>query len=193
MKAHERSFLQGVLSHLPALCALTLPTRFSYDRVGDGNWSGGTYASWGTENREAAIRLTGSPSQRHFECRFIDATANPHLLLAGVLGAGTQALIDGTPLQSGDCDKPVAEMTTEEKRKMGVLNAGRVPQSLTQARQNLERDHELRKILGDTFVSAYLSVNKVSYPIVSHLPTQPYLNIVRLSKNSWLVKTKGRR
>ncbi|KAI0343382.1 glutamine synthetase/guanido kinase [Trametopsis cervina] len=157
MTASERSFLQGVLSHIPALCALTLPTKYSYARVVDGIWSGGTYVSWGTDNREAAVRLSGSPGQHRFECRFVDATANPHPVLAGLLGAGTKALIDGTPLQSGDCAKPVALMNDEEKVENGVQNTGRVPSTLSQARENLDNDQELREALGHNFVSTYLS------------------------------------
>ncbi|KAI0087488.1 glutamine synthetase/guanido kinase [Irpex rosettiformis] len=157
----ERSFLQGVLSHAPAISAFTLPTQNSYTRVGDGCWSGGTYASWGTENREAIVRLAGSHRRHYFECRFVDATANPYLVLASILGAGTQALIDKTPLQSGDCDKAVVEMTPEEKTEKGVLNVGRIPRSLRQARMNLADDQELKNILGEEFVSAYLGVNEV--------------------------------
>ncbi|KAI0341099.1 FLU1-II [Trametopsis cervina] len=159
MTSSERSFLQGVLAHVPALCAFTLPTKYSYARVGDGVWSGGTYASWGTENREATVRLSGSPGQHRFECRFVDATANPHLVLAGLLGAGTSTLLDGTPLQSGDCARPVAQMDDNEKAEKGVQNTGRVPLSLKQARENLDKDQELRAVLGHHFVSTYLSVN----------------------------------
>lgn len=161
MTGSERSFLQGVLKHVPALCALTLPTTYSYARVGDGLWSGGTYAAWGTDNREATVRLCGAVGQHRFEVRFVDGTASPYLLLAGILGAGTQALVDRAPLQSGDCPKPVVEMTDDEKRAFGVLNAGRVPLTLQQARENLRRDQELRGVLGDTFVTMYLDVNEV--------------------------------
>ncbi|KAI0341012.1 FLU1-II [Trametopsis cervina] len=159
LSASARAFLQGVLAHVPALCALTLPTAFSYARVGDGVWSGGTYAAWGTENRETAVRVAGPPGAQRFECRFVDATANPHLVLAGLLGAGTKALVDGTPLQSGDCTKPVAQMNEEERVEMGVRDAGRVPSTLEQARKNLDGDRELRDFLGDDFVSTYLNVN----------------------------------
>ena len=162
MTPQERSFLQGVLLHAPAISALTLPTQSSYTRVGDGVWSGGTYACWGTENREAIMRLSGSPGQHYFECRFVDATASPHLLLAGLLGAGTLALIEQTPLQSGDCDKPVVEMTPEERAEKGVVDVGRLPRSLDEARRNLLADQELRHVLGEEFVSTYLEVNKVS-------------------------------
>ena len=83
----ERSFLQALLEHLPGVAVLTLPQRSSYARVGDGLWSGGTFAAWGTDNREAAVRLTGAPDKHRFEVRTVDGTASPHLSLAAILGA----------------------------------------------------------------------------------------------------------
>lgn len=162
MRRTERSFVQGVLDHVPALCAFTLPTKYSYTRVGDGVWSGGTYASWGTDNRECPIRRVGNEDRYRYELRFVDGTANPHVVLAGILGAATQALVDGAPLRSGDCPKSVAVMSEEEKETIGVKDVGRVPLSSEQARKNLDADKGLRKILGDFFVSTYLDVNAVS-------------------------------
>ena len=50
-------------------------------RVQDGIWSGGTYVAWGTNNREAAVRLVDSEpgweESRRFEIRPIDGLANP--------------------------------------------------------------------------------------------------------------------
>lgn len=79
LSSFESSFAAGVLEHLPATLAVTLPTPASYKRVGDGAWSGGTYVCWGTDNREAPVRLANatSPSSRNFELRFLDGTSNP--------------------------------------------------------------------------------------------------------------------
>jgi len=87
MNPLERFFLQALLEHLPGVAVLTLPQRSSYARVGDGLWSGGTFAAWGTDNREAAVRLTGAPDKHRFEVRTVDGTASPHLSLAAILGA----------------------------------------------------------------------------------------------------------
>lgn len=45
----ESHFLAGVLHHLPALCAFTMPTVYSYDRIGEGCWSGGVWVCWGSQ------------------------------------------------------------------------------------------------------------------------------------------------
>ena len=78
LTSYEASFLSSLLDHLPGVTALTLPQPASYVRVGDGVWSGGTYICWGTDNREAPVRLcnANSPSARNFELRFIDGLAN---------------------------------------------------------------------------------------------------------------------
>lgn len=162
MTQAERSFLQGVLEHAPALCAFTLPTTFSYARVMDGIWSGGTYASWGTDQREATVRLCGAEGQHHFEVRFIDGTASPYLVLASILGVGTEAVVANALLKSGDCATPVALMSEEEKRALGVENTGRLPTTLGLARKVLADDTAMKAVFGDDFVEKYISVNAVS-------------------------------
>jgi len=74
----EASFLSSLLDHIPALTALTLPQPASFKRVVDGVMSGGTYICWGTDNREAPVRLcnASSPPSRNFELRFVDGLAN---------------------------------------------------------------------------------------------------------------------
>jgi glutamine synthetase len=161
LSTHESTFLAGLLDHLPAVAAFTLPTYASYARAVDGAWSGGTYVSYGTENREAPVRLTNaaSPASRRFELRFIDGTANPHLALAAVFGAGLVGIKTRQALQSQDCkDKSAAEMTEEERRAMGVTK--RLPLSVEQAAKYLREDKVLTEILGDDMVTAFLAVMK---------------------------------
>lgn len=75
----EASFLASLLDHLPAIQALTLPLPASYLRMQDGIWSGGTYVSWGTYNKEAPVCLVDPhlPNSRRFEIKCIDGLANP--------------------------------------------------------------------------------------------------------------------
>ncbi|KAF9457970.1 glutamine synthetase guanido kinase [Collybia nuda] len=161
LSTHERAFLAGVLEHLPAVAAFTLPTYASYKRVADGSWSGGTYVSYGTENREAPVRLTNSasPSSRRFELRFIDGTANPHLALAAVLGSALVGIRDNLVLESQDCkEKSAAEMTGEERLAMGITK--RLPLGVEEAAKNLRDDKVLTEVMGEDMVRAFLSVSK---------------------------------
>lgn len=161
LSAYEEAFLAGLLEHLPAISAFTLPTPASYKRVADGVWSGGTYVSYGTENREAPIRLTNmaSPASRNFELRFIDGTANPYLALTAVLAAGLIGIKQKAKLEAEDLkEKSAAELSEKERQEMGVKK--RLPSSAKQARENLQNDQELGVILGEDLVDAFLAVSE---------------------------------
>lgn len=167
MTNQERSFLQGILDHAPAIAAFTLPTTYSYGRVADGVWSGGTYVSWGTDQREAPVRLTGAPGRHHLEIRFVDGTASPYLVLASLIGAGTEAIINKALLKTGDCGIPVAQMNDEQKAKARVQNAARFPQTIEHARNNLAGDSLLKDVFTADFIDKYIGVNAVSIFLVS--------------------------
>ncbi|KAF7327474.1 1,2-dihydroxy-3-keto-5-methylthiopentene dioxygenase [Mycena kentingensis (nom. inval.)] len=141
LSPHESAFVAGVLDHVRAFAALTMPTAASYKRMVDGVWSGGTYVCWGTENREAPVRLTNamSPGSRNFEVRFIDGTSNPHLALAGMFAAVLLALKEMKP------------------QALGITK--RMPLSIVEARESLEQDKALIEVLGSDFVEKYSSVN----------------------------------
>jgi glutamine synthetase len=111
------------MAHLPSVAALTLPIPASYKRVNDGVWSGGTYICWRTENREAPTRLTNSasPTSRRFEVRCV-STANPHIVLAGILSAGYLGIRSNLELTMSDCPGPktAAQMSEEDRRALGI-------------------------------------------------------------------------
>jgi len=162
LTSYEASFLSSLLDHLPGVTALTLPQPASYVRVGDGVWSGGTYICWGTDNREAPVRLcnANSPSARNFELRFIDGLANPYLALAGVLGAGTVGVKEGKKLQVLNSDGPIsaANMGEEKRRKYGITK--RMPLSWEESMKAFGSDELLKDILGDELVDKYLAVSE---------------------------------
>lgn len=163
LRPSEASFLAGVLDHLPALCAFTLPLYASYARMRDGIWSGGTYACWGVEHRETPLRVCNpsSPSSRNFELKMMDGTSNPYLTLAGILGAGWGAGIskekelDVRPITGG---ASAVELTTEERSSLGIQT--KLPLTIREAQDVLGADEALRDILGAGFVDAFIRVNK---------------------------------
>lgn len=78
-KEHEESlnpewFFAGVLNHIPPILAFTLPQDISYDRIQAGLWSGGEYACWGWENKEAALRRI---KDNYFEIKLMDGLPIP--------------------------------------------------------------------------------------------------------------------
>ncbi len=99
LTADGEAFGAGVLEHLPALLALGAPSVASYLRLVPQHWAG-AYACWGLENREAAIRMvTGSAGSTEWaanlEVKCVDLLANPYLLLAGLLAAGSAGMAAG--------------------------------------------------------------------------------------------------
>ncbi|KAK7062631.1 hypothetical protein VNI00_000119 [Paramarasmius palmivorus] len=161
MSSIESSFLAGVLDHIPAITAVSLPIPASYKRVVDGVWSGGTYVCWGTENREAPVRLTNasSPHSRRFELRFIDGTCNPHLALAAIIGAGSRAIEKQVPLRIKDCGvTPAAQLSLNEREELGITQ--RMALTWEESRTNFAKDTVMQDIFGSDFIDKFLSVNK---------------------------------
>ncbi|KAF8265801.1 glutamine synthetase/guanido kinase [Lactarius quietus] len=154
----ERSFLQSLLENLPSSAAFMLPTAASYDRVVDDIWSCGTYACWGEDNKEAAVRLTGPPGSHHFEVRTIDGTANPHIALAAVLGLGLIGVEKGLELNIEAVDGAAVHLSAEERTKRGIV--GCLPSDLRAARDVTRKDATISEVLGEEFVEKYLSVNE---------------------------------
>jgi len=184
----ERSFLQSLLENLPSSIAFTLPTVASYDRVQDGIWSCGTYACWGEDNREVAVRLTGPPGSHHFEVRSIDGTANPHIALATVLGLGLIGVQKGLELKIEGIDGAAVLLSAEERTKRGIV--GRLQRTLSAARDVARKDATISDVLGQEFVQKYLGVNEVRGHIVVLAFTK--LTIDRPWKNTWRPAMLGR-
>ncbi|PHH68757.1 hypothetical protein CDD80_7274 [Ophiocordyceps camponoti-rufipedis] len=86
------SFYAGVLTHLRAICAFTLSSPVSYDRVKEGTFAGGTWVTWGTQNRETALRKI---KDSHWEVKCMDGLANPYLAISAILFAGWLGLEGG--------------------------------------------------------------------------------------------------
>jgi glutamine synthetase len=157
------SFLQGLLTHLPATYIFTLPTPASYVRAVDGVWSGGTYVAWGRDNRETPVRLCGigaDDPNLNFEVKCVDATANPYLAVAALLSAGLDGVRKGMELTVGKCQVPASLMTVEERKSKGV--DVRLPLNVEEARAALLADEVIRKAMGEELVEKFLATNKVS-------------------------------
>eukprot|EP00536_Pseudo-nitzschia_multiseries_P011890 jgi/Psemu1/244157/estExt_Genewise1.C_4310006 len=93
LSATGSAFVEGLLTHLPGILGLTMPTANSYRRVGPGCWTGST-VGWALEDKEAGIRICSNPRTQewdHVECKLVDASCNLYLGLAAMLTSG----IDG--------------------------------------------------------------------------------------------------
>ncbi|MFH5821159.1 hypothetical protein [Georgenia sp. AZ-5] len=100
--------IAGVQAHAPALMALAAPTVNSYKRLrGEGLSPRST--SWAEDNRRAFVRV---PAERgtstRFEVRAGDASASPHLLLAGILHAARDGIVRGVEPSPGGAALPAS-------------------------------------------------------------------------------------
>jgi glutamine synthetase len=99
LTADGRSFVAGILTHARALAALASPTVNSYKRLHAGPEAPGA-AVWAHLNRAALVRIGEGGV---IEYRGADPSANPYLLVAGLLAAEADGLANaldpGPPLE----------------------------------------------------------------------------------------------
>jgi glutamine synthetase len=144
LSALARHYLGGQLALMPELTALISPTVNSYKRYVPGVWAP-LNASWGVENRTCAIRaVPGGPKSTRLEHRQCAADINPYIAMATVLGAGLwgieQKMSPPPPVQ-GDAS--------------ARSDLARLPRTLREATDWLERSDAARSILGAEFVDHY--------------------------------------
>jgi len=151
ISASGQSFMEGILQHLPALLALTLPTTNSFRRVGKGCWTG-HHLEWAFENKEVPLRVVANLSSQswdRFEYKLCDSTANLYLALAGVLSAGLLGLEQNLEL------RPPRQQDTQGQEPEPL------PVSLQESLDCLEKDELLMKALPPTLSKAYLACRRL--------------------------------
>lgn len=151
-----RSFIAGILRHLPGLMAMTAPTVNSFRRIRPHAWSG-AFRVWGVDNKEAAIRVPHNPfgeGPERFEFKTADLTANPYVALAGIIAAGADG-IAGKHTLSDPIEKDPANYTKSEMKKLGIEP---LPASVTEAVKNLDNDLVLRDAFGEEYYRVYKAV-----------------------------------
>jgi glutamine synthetase len=155
-----RHFIAGIIAHLPALVALTAPSFNSYRRLKPHMWAS-AFTAWGPDNREAAVRIASpfweqEASSINFELKSSDPSNNPYLALGGLIAAGldgvTRKLDPGKPMLVDPSD-----MTDSELKKLGIR---RLPGSLAEALDNLQRDDVLMEALNPILAGSYLAVKR---------------------------------
>jgi glutamine synthetase len=149
MSQMQRWAVGGLLHYLPEYLALLAPTVNSYTRLVKGAWAP-TAATWGVENRTAAVRvIPGSSARQHIEARVPGADANPYLAAAATVAAalgGIENRLEPPPPVSGnayDCEASLPE-------------AARFSSTLEAAADRLDASRHARSLLGDAFVDHFV-------------------------------------
>jgi glutamine synthetase len=135
-------YIGGLLSHGPALLALTNPSTNSFRRLVPG-YEAPVNLFFSVGNRSAAVRIpkyANTPTEQRIEFRPPDATGNVYLALAGQLMAGLDGIIrriDPTEAGFGPFDSNIFTWSEEERKQIMGL-----PASLREALQALAEDHD---------------------------------------------------
>ena len=138
-------YAAGQLAHLPALTALCMPNINSFRRRDWQHWVPEN-ASWGDDNRSAALRLITRPIPHgaRFENRLPGADSNAYLVIGGMLAAGLDGIERGLappPLCTGNA--ALDESYTK------------LPATLADAVDVFQGSAFLRRAFGDRFVDHY--------------------------------------
>jgi len=162
-----RSFLAGVLVHLPALCGLTAPSFNSYHRIVPQYWAG-AFTCWGHDNREAPIRVPSvfagmEEASTNAELKAADASANPYLAVGGLIAAGLDGIEHRLVLPPAVEVDP-ASIAEEERVRRGIF---RLPATQDEALHALERDTVLTQALGPELATSYLAVRRSEWAAYS--------------------------
>lgn len=146
-------FIGGVLEHARALCAVTSPTVNCYKRLQSGTAvfgarSGYTWTpvfiTYGDNNRTQMIRTAGPG---HLEDRTVSSACNPYLAFAAYVAAG----MDGVRrrLDPGEPNSDnMYELSPAQVKKRGI---DVLPQSLSEALDELSRDEVIQAALGPIY------------------------------------------
>ncbi|MGB3510028.1 MAG: glutamine synthetase family protein [Microcoleaceae cyanobacterium] len=171
-----RSFIAGILEHLPALMALTTPSVNSYRRIRPHFWSG-AFRVWGLDNRETAVRVPSNfapPSPTHFELKTVDASANPYLALGSVIVAGLDGINRGL-----DVGEPVAvdpgNLPSTEREAQGI---DALPSSLGEAIAHLSNNDVLKNALGSELAQAFIGVRRAEWEAMKDMDIEEEVKIL---------------
>jgi len=141
-----RHYLAGVLATLPEFMLMYAPNVNSYKRFVPLTWAP-TNATWGVDNRTAAVRLIGGgPGAIRLENRVPGADMNPYLAFAATLAGGLYGIenkLEPPPPIKGSAYNDAA--------------APKLSASLPEALERFRASALARRYFGDEFVEQYVA------------------------------------
>ncbi len=152
------AFMAGILDRLPALCAITIPCKTSYRRIRPHFWAG-AFRAWGTQNREAALRVckdrSGARADR-VEYKTADGAANPYLALGAIIAAGMDGIERNLALPEEVLVDP-GLIPEKQRRERGI---DLLPQNLGEAIDALKKDDLLLSAMGEPLARSFTAVRQ---------------------------------
>ncbi len=135
-----RWYLGGLLAHARELAWFFAPNVNSYKRYRPGTFAP-TGIAWSYDNRTAGFRVVGRGPSLRIECRIPGADANPYLAYAVLIAAGLDGIerrLEPGPAFEGDV--------------YSARDLPRIPATLRDAIEELERSEFARKTFGDPVI-----------------------------------------
>lgn len=169
-------FMAGIMAHIKGLSAITNPLVNSYKRTAPGN-EAPSYIAWSSGNRSPLISVPKTSPQRvHIELRNPDPCVNPYLAFAGILAAGLDGIRRELKPQKAT-EHNLCRLSDEECRK---LRLKRLPESLSEAVEEMEKDSLVLDTLGSYISGKYIRAKRREVrnyqAYVTDWETKQYLN-----------------
>lgn len=152
-------FIGGIMKHIKGMTAITNPLVNSYKRLIPG-FEAPVYIAWSATNRSPLIRIPCFDDEgARVELCSPDSAANPYLTLAVCLRAGLDGIVN--KIEPPKCVKGnVFAMTDEERKVQGI---DRLPGTLLEAIEELEKDEFICDVLGEHVTKQYIAAKKEEY------------------------------
>lgn len=155
-----REFIAGILTHAPALLAITTPNVISYRRIRSNSFAS-AHTCWGEGNREAMVRVPATvwdnkEDSVRIEYKPADNTTNPYLALLAIIAAGMdgieRSLDPGPPT-----NKSPTDLSADERDDRNIK---RLPTNLGDALAAFEENEVIAEAFGEELHNAYLKLKR---------------------------------
>ena len=156
-------FLGGLMAHARALAAVIAPTVNCYKRLSIGAYLTGArsgftwtpaFITYGDNNRTHMFR---TPEPGRFECRAISGAVNPYLAMAAIITAGMDGIARNLDPGEPIIGRNMYETSLEDMRKEGLRY---IPQSLSEAIDEFEKDEVIQSALGAELAAEFIRVKR---------------------------------
>jgi glutamine synthetase len=160
LSQYGKHFIGGVLRHIRGLVAITCGSPNSYRRLLPHFWSS-AFGAYGFDNREGAIRVPSvfwgrEADSINLELKPADHSGNPYLAMGALIAAGMDGIQNH--IDPGDPQEiDPGNYSDAEREQRGIR---RLPTSLDEALDELERDQVLMEALGPLLASSYIAVKR---------------------------------
>ena len=156
LSALAYQFIAGIMAHAKGLTALLCPSVNSYKRLISGtpdrpSWAP-VYIAYGDNNRSAMLRI---PYGR-IEIRIGDSSMNTYLATAAIIAAG----LDGIERKLTPPDPININFFSLTNEQINTLQVDRLPENLSEAINELEKDPFFAEALGEEFIDNFIRIKR---------------------------------